>query len=234
MIRLALGLMIALAAPAASAQTPPIIAYPPQNDTVSMNLALEEWVETQTARVELSVDAAMPGSDAGKARSDMLKAVGGLSKGAEWRFTRFDRNQDSSGLEHWFAVLEARLPETQLGGLSDRAKQASRPGLQIGVQTVDFTPTLAEVEAAKAKLRGEIYKRVNESLAQLNQAEPNRKYRIMHINFGAPVAVPMPGQPRMMAMAAKQEDVSGGAAIQLSQKVQLQANVTFAAIAPTQ
>jgi hypothetical protein len=221
----------ACAAPLAMAQTAPIMGYPPQNDTVSLSLVTEDWVQTQTARTELSVDAALPGSDAGKVRGDIMTSVKSLAQGADWRFTAFDRNQNASGLEQWHAVIEARLPEAQLGGLSDRAKQASKPGLQIKVQTVDFTPTLAEVEATKAKLRSDMYKKVNEALAQLNQSEPDRKYRIMRIDFNGPIAgSPMPKMARAMAAPMAEQDMSGD--IALSEKAQLRANVTFATVAP--
>ncbi len=225
---------LVLTAPLAEAQTPPpIIAYPPQNDTVTLNLSLEDWVQTQTARTEISVDASLPGSDAGKVRADMLSAVKTLAQGAEWRFTGFDRNQDASGLEHWHAVLEARLPEAQLGGLSDRAKQASKPGLQLKVQNVDFTPTLAEVEATNAKLRVEMYKKVNEALAQLNQAEPDRKYRIQRVNFNVPTPAMVTARARGMAVAAApMSSAEADNAIDLSEKAHLTANVTFAAVAP--
>jgi hypothetical protein len=223
---------VTLAAPLAFAETAPLFAYPPQNDMVTLPLMLEDWVQTDTARTELSVDASLPGSDAGKVRADILGAVKSLAQGADWRFTAFDRNQDASGLEHWHAVIEARLAETQLGGLSDRAKQASKPGLQIKVQAVDFTPTLAEVEATRAKLRAEMYKKVNEALAQLNQAEPDRKYRIMRIDFNGPgVSPPMPRMMKTMAAPAPAQDM-GGDTISLSEKAELRANVTFAAQAP--
>ena len=218
----------------ALAQTGPIIAYPPQNDTVSMTLALEDWVTTETARTELAVDATLPGSDAGKVRDEMQNAVKGLVQSAEWRFTRFDRDQDSSGLEHWHAILEARIPENQLGGLADRAKSASRPGLQIKEQTVDFSPTLAETEATRTKLRGEMYKRVNDALAQLNQAEPDRKYRIENINFGftpaQSVNYGMRSAVPMASMSASQEPAN----VSVAQKVEITTNVTFAARAPSQ
>jgi hypothetical protein len=216
------------AAPSALAQTVPYAPLRP-DDTVSLPLSVEGWVDTATARTELAIDAALPGSDAGKVRGDMLNAVKGLARDAEWRFTSFDRDQDTSGLERWHAVVEARLPENGLGGLAERAKQASRPGLQITVQAVDFTPTLAETEATKAKLRGELYKQVNDALAQLNAAEPDRKFRVKGINFGFAPIVPM---QRAMIAAAPAPNVSPAGPLELSQKVVLQAEVTFAAIAP--
>jgi hypothetical protein len=231
---IAAGALLFLATSAQAADGGPIIAYPPQNDTVTMALTVEDWVQTQTARTEVAVDAALPGSDAGKVRADVLNAVKTLAQGAEWRFTSFDHDQDSSGLEHWHAVLEAHLPESQLGGLSDRAKQASKPGTQISVQTVDFTPTLAEFEAGRAKLRGELYKRVNDALAQLSQAEPDRKYRIKELDISEP------GSPNQIVVTAKRRMASAqmespapyAAGVTLSQKIQLTADVTFAALAP--
>ena len=70
-----LAAAVTLSAPLAMAQTAPILAYPPQNDTVTLPLMLEDWVQTATARTELSVDASLPGSDAGKVRADILGAV---------------------------------------------------------------------------------------------------------------------------------------------------------------
>ena len=232
---IALLSFLAFLAPKALAQTP-IVAYPPQNDTVSMALSSEDWVTSATAHTEIAIDAALPGSDAGKARGDMLGAVKGLAQNADWRFTTFDRTQDSSGLEHWHAVVETRLPESQLGGFADRAKQASRPGMQLKVQTIDFTPTLAETEAARAKLRGEMYKRVNDALSQLNQAEPDRKYRIESINFGAaPMMARTYNMLRGGAMAAASPapEQTAVANVDVAQKIELTANVTFAAHAPT-
>jgi hypothetical protein len=226
---ISLALALSLAAPLAMAQT--VVNMRP-DDTVNMSLKVEDWVQTQTVRTTIAVDAAFPGADAGKVRGDILAAVKKLAEGADWRFTRFDHNDDASGLERWNATLEARLPEAQLSGLSDRAKQASKPGLQITFEQADFSPTLAETEAAKAKLRADLYKKINEALGQLNQAEPDRKYRIMHVNFNdigvQPVDNLMMARAAAPAMKAAAEDQG----FERSEKLQLSANVTFAALAP--
>lgn len=232
---LATAFVITALAPAPSmAQNASIIAYPPQNDTVSMTLSAEDWVDTHTARTEIGIDAAMPGADAGKARGDMLAAVKNLAAGAEWRFTRFDRSQDASGLEHWQAALEARLPEAQLGGLADRAKQASKPGMQLRVDAVDFTPTLAETEAVRTKVRAELYKKINDALAQLNQAEPDRKFRIQAVHFGEQVSAPVMTARKEMAVQGFMPSAPAPAepGLALSEKVRLTASVSFAAHAP--
>jgi len=227
-----IALAFALIAPLAMAQSA-ISARP--DDTVNLSLKLEDWVETQTVRTVLAVDAAFPGADAGKVRGEILGAVKKLADGADWRFTRFDHNDDASGLERWNATLEARLPEAQLSGLSDRAKQASKPGLQVTFQQADFSPTLVETEAAKTKLRGDMYKKINEALAQLNQAEPDRKYRVMQVNFeeASPIyAEAAQNLNRATVAAPMYKAANAGDGIERSEKLQLSANVVFAALAP--
>ncbi len=205
-------------------------------DSVTLDLSAEDWVETATARVTISLDAAVPGGDAGKVRADMLKAVGGLVSGATWRFSSFDRSQDQSDLERSHAELETRLKESDLGGLADKAKQASKPGLQLHVEDIDFTPTLAETEAARAKLRNQIYAQVNDELKRLSASEPDRKFRVGTIDFGAPEAQPLPmrrvARPMMMNAMAQQAPEPAAAPINVQQKLTLEAHVVLSAIAP--
>ena len=225
-------LLFASAAHADGAPTPPWSQ--PVMDDVTLNLSAEDWVETQTARVIVSIDAAVPGSDAAKVRADMLKAVSHLATGASWKFSSFERAQDQSGLERSHAELETRLKESDLGGLADRAKGESKPGLQLKVQDIDFTPTLAETEAVRAKLRDQIYSQVNDEMKRLAAAEPDRKFRMSGIDF-TDGAVPLGGRPRpmMKAMAMNAPaSVDDSAPISVEQKLRLTAHVVISAIAP--
>lgn len=211
------------------------VAPNPIQDQVVLNLSVEDWVPTQTARVVLNAEAAIQGADAGKTRDELLAAAKKAAS-SDWRIVRFDRSTDQAGLERWSASLETRLAESALGGLADRAKQSSRPGLQLNVAQIDFTPTLAESETARAKLREQLYKRATEELQRLNAIASDRKFRIARIDFGTAQIQPRP----MMAQArASQERAlpvadfkAAGAEMELSQKATMQANVTFAANAP--
>lgn len=208
---------------------------PPEPDQIRLSVSVEGWVETKTAKVTARVDATMSGAEAGAARTEALEALAGAAKDAQWRITSFTRSQDASGLERFAVMAEARLPETQLGGLAERADEASRPGLTARIVTVDFSPTRAEREARLAELRKELYAKIGEEMAAVNGIYDDREYRVRMINLlGAqPVPVPQPRMARAMAMDAEmavEGFVGGGASV--SEKLVLNAVVTLAAEAP--
>jgi hypothetical protein len=168
-------------------------------------------------------------------REDMMKAVSDLAK-TDWRLVSFNRNLDQTGLERWSAVFEARLPENELSGLAERAKKAGKAGLQLSVAGVDFSPTLDEMEAARAALRAKIYKQANDQLTALNTSLPGRGYRIALIDFSGEEGVPPP-MP-MVARGMMKSNVMMGAAApapmaeqpaERSERITIAAEVTLAA-----
>ncbi|MDE2029585.1 MAG: hypothetical protein KGI97_03370 [Alphaproteobacteria bacterium] len=217
-------LAFSLAAPARAEQMRP-------DDTVTMTLSAENWVTTKTARVTLNIEASVSAATAARMRADMQKAAAEVAKG-DWRLTGFTRAQDQTGLDRWSASFTARLPEADLGGLTEAAKKVSRAGMQVSVGPVSFTPTLEETEAARAALRAKLYKDAESQLAALNASLPGRAYRIAHISFNAGNP---PFQPRpmfratMMANAAPQAPESG---MERSEKLMMNAYITYAALPP--
>ena len=152
------------------------------DDRVIFDVSAEDWVTTKTARVIADVEASVSGATAGTTRAAMTKALDDLVK-TDWRLISFNRNQDQTGMERWSATFEARLPENLLSGLNENAKKVSKPGLQVSVSNIDFSPTLDETQTAMGLLRAKIYKMANDQLAALNTALPGRAYRIALINF---------------------------------------------------
>lgn len=228
LVPLALVGFLMATVPAVSAQN----IVPPVSDSVSLNLSAEEWVKTETALVTLVVDIAGNGNG-GTVRADVLKAVAGIADRAEWRIVAMNPQSDSAGLERWQAQLQARLPESQLAALGDRAKKASKPGLQVRVDNIAFDPTLAETEATRGALRDQIYAQVNAELKRLNAAFPGRTYRVGKIEFSDMQNVTVSAYRAAkseMAMAAPQAMADAMPGVQ--DKLVMSARITLSVFAP--
>jgi hypothetical protein len=205
---------------------------PKPDDKVEMDLSAENWVTTKTARVSISVEAAVTASSAGGMRAAMMKAVDDLAK-ADWRLTSFDRSQDPTGMERWSSTFEARLPETALSGLHESAKKLSKAGLQLSIAAIDFSPTLEETQTTMSQIRGQIYKVAQEQLTTLNAAFPGRSFRIASITFENQ----RPSAPNRMLMAVNKmtRDSAGGAEgadVERSEKIVMTAHLVMAAPSP--
>lgn len=216
-------------------------------DKVSYDVTVEDWVATKSARVSLAVYASVSAATSGTARDEMTKAVAAIAK-AEWKLTGFNRGQDNTGMERWTALFEARLPESSLGGLTEAAKKASKPGMQLSVAAIDFSPTLEEKESVRATLRTKIYKIAAEQLPQLNGTLPGRSFRISDIYFApdenvvtddvVPASSYMGGRAKramVMATSSMAEPVpeqESAPDLKKSEKIRMSARISFAAAPP--
>ncbi len=218
------------AAPTLADDHPPL---PP--DTVQLSLSAEGWVEAEAARVRIAVDSALSGGEVGDLRVKLKDTLAKLVPNADWYITALDRSRDQAGLERWHLEAEARAPETALDGLYDRAKSASKPGEQITVSDIDFTPSMAEREAVMADLRAKIYAAAKDELAKLAQVYPDRNYRLRMFDFGPQGPMPMMKMARAPApgmMASVAESASSPSPIGVAEHVELSANVVLAADPP--
>ncbi|MDD5585369.1 MAG: hypothetical protein PHY92_00240 [Alphaproteobacteria bacterium] len=210
------------------------------DDRVMFDLSAEDWVTTKTARVSMNVEASVSGNTAGTTRAAMMKALDDLIK-VEWRLISFNRNQDQTGMERWSAMFEARVPENMLSGINENAKKVSKPGMQVSVGNIDFTPTLDEMQTAMAGLRTKIYKTANEQLAALNTAMPGRSYRIALVSFipesddvlppSMPQVVRGMGHAKAM-MASESVQAPMPMPLERSEKISLTARVVMAVTPP--
>lgn len=209
---------------------------PPPSDQILLQLQAESWVETTTAKVVAVVETVLTGDQAGQQQNRRVPPVlNDLAQGAEWRLTGFDRSRDASGLERVRIVAEARLADTDVAGIYDRAQKISKPGTQVTIASVEFQPTLAEREATAAKLRAEIYRRAAEEAEKVAQLLPDRGFRVHRVDFsGGPVPPPMPRMAKAYAAPAPEAasaamDSSG---VNVSERMVLTATVVIAAPAP--
>lgn len=203
------------------------------NDTrnsVVLQLQNEQWVTTNTAEVVIGIDATLDKLGLLQARDSVLKNLNLLAK-TDWHLTEFDQIQNESGLEQLHIVATARVGEALLSGLRDQAKAMSKPGLAFHVLAINFTPSLAEIEAAKANLRSDLYSAAQDELTRLNKVYHDQKYIIHSINF----TEGQPPLPTMMAMNSLVAVGDGGgktksaaAVLAVSTKIQMNATIELA------
>jgi len=226
-IWIAAALAFASAAAPARAQTLPL-----EPDQVVLHLQAEGWVQTATARLVVSVDAALTTRELPEVRNRMDEVLRELAD-VDWRITRFDRREDTSGLVRWRIDGEARVPEPGLTGVHDRAKRLSKPGRQVRVLEIDFSPSVAEREAVVATLRADIYRQVRAERERLAEVFTDRAFRVRSIDFtGGTVAPPAPRLAYAKTAAVEMVSAVADAPIAISRKIQLTASVVLAAPDP--
>lgn len=247
MTRLTTALLLASVAATALAPLPglaqqqarqPAQAVQPQileiqrDDQVFLELKAESWVETQTALVRASVDAAFGAGQGGDIRAQVLEALKKTSPDAEWHLTAVDQIPDPAGLERWRVTAETRLKDGALAGLRDRAQQASRSGLKVQIDHVEYTPTVAEREATLVKLREQIYRDAKAELGRLNALYDDAKWRPQRIDFlpaGTVTENYAPRAAKAMMAAPQMAADAGGGVMEVAQKLTLRAVVVLAA-----
>lgn len=202
----------------------------PVLNQVMFQTTAEQWVTTKTAQVVVGVDATLNEDKLAKAHTDILKKLEQLVPSTDWHITQFNRNPDKSGLEQLQVQAEARLAESALASLRDRAKAMSKPGETYTVQSINFIPTIAEIEAVRNQLRNQVYKQIETELSQLNKTYPNQKYVVHLIDFNDQNIGPKM-MPRMMMAVAESADAGAAAMpVTVANKIIMSARVILVSV----
>ncbi|KTC81490.1 hypothetical protein [Legionella brunensis] len=185
------------------------MALPPPKillDKVMFQISARQWVTTQTALLSVNVNATLTNADLVKTRADIMSMLGKIASG-DWHITQFDRSQDSSGLEKLFVSAEARVSQASLTNIYQNAKDVSKPGATYTINSVEFKPSLEEVQQIKLQLRQRLYQQVNDEIARLNKVYTNQNYSLNTLTLYEGEVAPL--QPKIyqrtmntMAMSA--------------------------------
>tara|TARA_B100000989_G_scaffold297295_2_gene282659 strand:+ start:2402 stop:3097 length:696 start_codon:yes stop_codon:yes gene_type:complete len=156
----------------------------PRLNSIVYTTSMDEWVSTDTANVSVVVNGSLQQADAAKLQSDVLANLKQLSAAGKWRITQFNRSKDQSDLERVTIVAEARLPQAQLANLRDDAKKLSKPGVKYEIQNIDFSPSDADVQATKDKLRDKIYAKVKKEVDRLDNVYTEEHFYVNRLVVG--------------------------------------------------
>lgn len=221
--------MGALSLPAAAE----VLPFPAQQrvlNKISYQSTVEKWATTNTARVTINMDAMLDKVGLSNINNYVVANLNKIAADAGWHVTQFNRSQDKSGLETLHVEAEARLPQTALAGLRDKAKGISKSGETYTVGDIDFAPDLQEVEKTHAAARADIYAQVKEEIARLNALYPDQHYFLHQLDF-IPQPVAMMNKMQMMAVGSNmaQPEASPPMSISVNAKVVETAQAIIAA-----
>lgn len=151
-------------------------------DKITYQVSAREWVSTQTALLNVSVNASLGNEDLVSARNKIMENLNKIAVG-DWHLTQFDRSQDNSGLEKLYVQAQARVNQTNLTAVFKNAKSLSKPGAAYAVSSIEFQPSLEELQVVKSKLREKLYSQINEELAQINKMYTSQNYSVAKLIF---------------------------------------------------
>lgn len=168
-------------------------------DKVVFQISAKEWVTTQTALLTVNVNATLSNADLVKTRADIMDKLVKIASG-EWHITQFDRSQDNSGLEKLYVAAQARVPQSTLTAVYQSAKDVSKPGATYTINSVEFRPSLEEVQQIKAKLRERLYQQVNDEVTRLNNVYTTQHYSVNRLYLLDTDSPPQPAPATMKTM----------------------------------
>ncbi|HAU0771008.1 TPA: hypothetical protein JBH48_00600 [Legionella pneumophila] len=183
-----LGLMVLTPFVWADNETPDLVL-----DKIFFQVSAKKWVTTQTALLNVSINATLSNADLVKARADIMDSLNKIAKG-EWHLVQFDRSQDSSGLEKLYVQAQARVDQSALTNIYQNAKSVSKPGAKYEISGVEFKPSLEETQVVRAKIREQLYQQVNDEIERMNKAYPKQNYSVSNLVFFEGDNIPQ--QPR--------------------------------------
>lgn len=158
------------------------IPQQPLLNKVSYQISAEKWAQTQTAKVTVSLDATLDHKGLEQLSSQMFKNLKEMSD-SDWHVIQVQQFQDKSGLETVHIEAQSRLSEKHLSYLRSKAKDISKPGQTYLVSSIEFSPSMEELEKTYAEARNQIYNQINQEISRLNQAYLAQKYFLYSVDF---------------------------------------------------
>lgn len=201
---------------------------------ISLQLHTEQWITTNSALLSVTVNAAVADQGIEKVQNDVLQKLNQLSSKGEWHVTSYDRELDKSGLESLRISAQARIPQTDLPGLRDKAKNISKPGNTFTIDNVQFTPSEDEQRLGQIAMRNNIYQQAKMELDTINKFYSEQKYYIHEINFLNGLSPqPVPVMRNEMYMKAGAAAVPAATPLDVGNKQELTAYVVLATAPPS-
>lgn len=193
---------------------------------ISFQLNAEQWVTTKSALVNVRVNAAVSDQGIENVQANVLNRLSQIADKTDWHILSLERQLDKSGLENIQIIAQARLDQSALINLRNKAKAISKAGETYTIDSVQFIPSEEEFRAANAALRNNLYQQAKVEIDAINKMYPEQKYYLHQIEFFAVSNAPQPMAIQEIATMNR----TAAPPLMVGNKSTLQANVVAAAM----
>ncbi len=181
----------------------------------------KQWVSTASAKVVINVNASAKASSLAATQQEIMQQLSKIDDQSQWHITSFQMSQSPSGLTSLNWQLSTRLKQETINHLQSQLKKLSSAGLQYGIQSISFEPSLEETNQAMADLRHDTYEAVQQELTTLNQTFSNNHYSLSQITFSSNHKILRQFRAVALNNSTQTENASAGHEISLLATIEL-------------
>ena len=199
-------------------------AQAPLIDVVRFDVAAKTSIPIDTAKVSVQLSANVSPKALSNVQSEVKGKLENAVESSQWTIDSYQQSKTQSGFIAVDVMLSSRLNAEQIAQLTQALDQISEVGQSFTIANVDYSPSQADIDAARNRLRIEVYQEIQKHADELNKAT-KQDYQIHEIDFNTETVPNM--KTRMVMMA----DASGNQAAQemaVDYQVNMNANVTLA------
>ncbi|MHA7840734.1 MAG: hypothetical protein ACX932_02600 [Gammaproteobacteria bacterium] len=161
----------------------------PVMNTISLALQAEQWVTTNQAQVVIQIDGSLRQSAVDKLYKTVHAQLAKIANDqTQWHIVQLQQQKDASGLERITIQAQARIAENKLAHLREKTTALSEPGIRYSLLSIQYVPSIDDVERARAGVREKIYRQINEELERVNKQYKDRPYHVSRIYFNEPTS----------------------------------------------
>ena len=217
----------------------PVIADNTPLNLINLKITHQGWVQASMPKVTVQLNATLEADKLAVLRNAIPSNLSQIAS-ISWHIISFQQDTDNSGFLKVTATATAHVPSDQIRGLNAKATKVSTTGQKYKITSIDYQPSLRDIQRTQGSLRDAIYTSARDELTLLNKIYPTAHYFLHGVTFQSQ---PLParlyrGMAMMRAAASPQASSGHGDAggdrstssqrVAVSQELTLTANVILA------
>jgi hypothetical protein len=204
------------------AGTMPVV-YPEYN-TISFTLNDKITVKSDTALVQVTVNATALSGNQATAENAALQTVKKALPNVQWQVVNYNQTRAQSGAMNIRIEIQGRLTQLQIQTLNKTLERYQSPNQKLTSQVLNYSPTVESISQAKMALMIQMYNKIQNYLKTFNQ-QPNRHYHIQNISYNSD-QTPQPRTASPMVQMAVADHAQSN--LSVSEDVKISAYISFA------